>query len=103
MGEKGCYACSLMNELIRSAGDFPGVPVVESLLANAGERVQYLVQEDPGHVAGQLSPCTTTEAHMPQSPCSSTREATATREQPLLTTAREKPTRQRRLSTAKNK
>ena len=85
MGEKGCYACSLMNELIRSAGDFPGVPVVESLLANAGERVQYLVQEDPGHVAGQLSPCTTTEAHMPQSPCSSTREATAMRS-PLTTT-----------------
>ena len=62
------------------------------------------------HAAGQLSPCATTiesefwspqtatEAHMLQSPCPATREATAmsspyaaTREQPPVTTTRESP------------
>ena len=49
-------------------------------------------------------------AHMPEGPYSETREATAmrnlgttTREQPLLTTTREKPWQQQRLNTAKTK
>ena len=74
------------------------------------------------HAAEQLSSCATatepvlqspgaapTEAHVPQSPCS-TREATAmkslrtaTGDEPPLATTREKPTRQQRPSTAKNK
>ena len=93
-------------------------------------RVQFLIQENPTchgaakplhhnylslcsraqklHLLGQLA--TTTEAHEPQNPCSTTREAKAIRnctlqresslQSPLT---REKPVQQQRLSTAINK
>lgn len=49
--------------------DFPGSAVVKNLPANTGgKQTQSLVQDS--HVVGQLSPRTTTEAHVLQSPSS---------------------------------
>ena len=53
------------------------------------------VSQSPGAAA--------TEARVPESLCSSTREATTTREQPWLATIREKHMQQQRPSAAKNK
>ena len=60
--------------------DFQGGPVVKNPPANAGGHGFSPCGLGRFHsAAGQLSPCTATEAQTPESSCSATREATALR------------------------
>ena len=75
-----------IKNLSSNVGDFPGGPVVQNLPSNVGHMgsISGWKTEIP-HVLRQLSPCTTTtEACVPYSLCSTTREASTMRT-PLTT------------------
>ena len=95
---------------------FPGGSVVKNLPANAQDsgltpdlRRSHILQSNKVHAPQLLSPCAATpEVCMPQSLCSTIREATAMRSlctiarvYPPLATTREKPEQQQRPSTVK--
>ena len=124
--KKGYNEANIKRDVKMQQEGFPGGSRVKNPLAHEGDIGQIL---DPGrsHMlqsnespvplplslhsrAWELQPlspwATTTEAYTPQSPYCSTSKATtrslrtATREQPLLSTAREKPVQQQTPSTA---
>ena len=105
---------SSLSDSQENTESFPGGSVIENLPANAGDTGLIPCSGKIPHTLEPLSLCATTiepvlqrqraattEALVPWSPCSATREATAvrslhttTREQPLLTATREKPAHQ---------